>query len=99
MKLTLTYIGRDDWDRPVYEADGRLYVDVDPRAGRAPNICTKINNEFHGEPDTPISVMTKLLTSRSSLSLAATHGREQIRIEASSYPPRLLGCRQVLRAA
>lgn len=29
--LILHYKGRDDWERPVYEANGRLYVDVDPR--------------------------------------------------------------------
>jgi hypothetical protein len=49
--LTLTHKGRDSWDRPVYECDGRLYVDVDPRKNREPEICTKHNNDFHGEPD------------------------------------------------
>lgn len=29
--VVLTYKGRDSWDRPVYEAAGRLYVDVNPR--------------------------------------------------------------------
>lgn len=56
-KLILTYQGRDSWDRPVYECEGRLYVDVDPRSSRNPEICTKLNNNFDGEPDTPISVM------------------------------------------
>ena len=28
-KLILNYKGRDSWDRPVYESEGRLYVDVD----------------------------------------------------------------------
>ncbi len=54
-KLTLNYKGRDSWSRPVYEADGNLYVDVDPRKGWKPNIHTKYNNEFDGEPDMPIS--------------------------------------------
>lgn len=54
-ELILHYKGRDSWDRPVYEADGRLYVDVDPRKSFEPNICTKYNNEFDGEPDDPIS--------------------------------------------
>ena len=54
-KLTLYYKGRDSWSRPVYEADGNLYVDVDSRKGWKPNICTKYNNEFDGEPDMPIS--------------------------------------------
>lgn len=53
--MILKYKGRDDWDRPVYEANGLLYVDVDPRKDCAPNICTKYNNDFYGEPDTPIS--------------------------------------------
>lgn len=54
-KLTLTYIGRDGWSRPVYECDEQLYVDVDPRAHRAPDICTKYRNRFDGEPDIPVS--------------------------------------------
>ena len=53
-KLVLAYKGNDRWDRPVYEADERLYVDVNPRSRYAPEICTKYNNEFDGEPDTPI---------------------------------------------
>lgn len=54
-RLILHYKGRDDWDRPVYEASGRLYVDVNPRKGWPAKICTKYNNDFYGEPDTPIS--------------------------------------------
>lgn len=53
-KLVLRYIGRDSWDRPVYECDGRIYVDTDPRADRRPNICTKQGNSFDGEPCDPI---------------------------------------------
>ena len=45
-KLILNYKGRDSWDRPVYESEGRLYVDVDPRKGWKPNVCTKYNNEL-----------------------------------------------------
>ncbi len=52
--LVLTYKGNDGWDRPVYEHNGRLYVDVNPRKCRRPEICTKNGNEFHGEPDSPI---------------------------------------------
>ena len=34
--LRLEYRGRDSWDRPVYECDGRLYVDVDrPTSARS----------------------------------------------------------------
>lgn len=42
--LRLEYRGRDSWDRPVYECDGRLYVDVDPRRSRPADICTKQGN-------------------------------------------------------
>jgi len=59
--LTLTHIGRDSWDRPVYECDGKLYVDVDPRKDWAPNICTKNNNEFDGEPDCPIAENVEII--------------------------------------
>lgn len=56
MKLLLTFLGCDSWDRPVYQdSNGTLYVDVDPREGWQPNICTKCNNEFDGEPDCPVS--------------------------------------------
>ena len=52
--LELTHIGRDGWDRPVYECNGKLYVDVDPRERLPANIHTKADNEFDGEPDWPI---------------------------------------------
>ena len=53
-KLVLNFKGWDSWDRPIYEADGILYVDVNPYKNRKPNICTKLNNAFDGEPDMPI---------------------------------------------
>ena len=53
-KLVLRYIGRDSFSRPVYEAEGKLYVDVDSREGWAPKIHTKYGNNFDGEPDVPI---------------------------------------------
>lgn len=59
-RLTLTYKGRDNWDRPVYECEGNLYVDVDPRGGHKPGICTKTGNDFYGEPDIPISANTEI---------------------------------------
>ncbi len=59
-KLVLTYKGCDDWDRPVYETEGRLYVDTDPRKGCSPNLCTKCNNDFYGEPDMPIAEETEV---------------------------------------
>lgn len=52
--LRLEHRGRDSWDRPVYECDGRLYVDVDPRRSRPADICTKQGNAFDGEPCDPV---------------------------------------------
>lgn len=59
-KLTLTHVGRDSWDRPVYKCGERLYVDVDPRENRNPEICTKQGNEFEGEPLDPIAEDTEV---------------------------------------
>ena len=53
--MILTFRGCDDWDRPVYENNGSLYVDVNPIVNRQPEICTKVNNEFYGEPDSPVN--------------------------------------------
>ena len=54
-QMLLIFQGRDSWDRPVYKGpDGNLYVDVDPRKGWGPNICTKYQNDFDGEPDDPV---------------------------------------------
>jgi len=52
--INLVYKGRDSWDRPVYECDGKLFVDVDP-SSEFPHICTKSSNEFDSEPDFPIA--------------------------------------------
>ncbi len=60
MKLILTFKGYDEWDRPVYESDGRLFVDVDPQKDHSPDIHTKNNNAFDGEPDAPISTGTEI---------------------------------------
>lgn len=54
-ELTLVHIGRDSCNRPVYQSEGRLFVDVEPRKGKKPKIFTKLENAFDGEPDTPIS--------------------------------------------
>ena len=64
--LKLTHKGRDDWERPVYENNGKLYVDVDPRKNRKPDICTKHNNEFYGEPDTqiPADIIVEFIPAR-----------------------------------
>ena len=54
-KLALRYIGIDSCDRPIYKSEkGNLYVDTNPRKDWAPQICTKFNNQYDGEPDIPI---------------------------------------------
>ena len=53
-KIRLTYVGRDSFCRPVYEADGHYYVDVDPRRDMKPSIFTKYRDEFNGEPCDPV---------------------------------------------
>lgn len=41
MKKKLTYIGRDDWSRPLYQDETkRIWVDTDPRSNCAPELCT-----------------------------------------------------------
>lgn len=64
MKLVLTFVGCDSWDRPVYKAGETLYVDTDPRTGWAPNICTKCDNEFDGEPDFPVNAEFEFIPHR-----------------------------------
>lgn len=59
-KLVLNYIGLDSWSRPVYkDENNKLFVDVDNREGRNAEICTKYNNIFDGEPDTPIEYIDR----------------------------------------
>ena len=51
--IHLKHLGRDSWDRPVYKDDnGVIWKDVEPRADREANLCTSVDNEFDGEPDT-----------------------------------------------
>lgn len=57
--LVLNYVGNDSFDRPVYENNGKLFVDVDPLSYCKPKICTKLYNCLDGEPDTPIQYMKK----------------------------------------
>lgn len=57
--LVLNYVRNDSSDRPVYENGNNIFVDVEPRKNREPKICTKVNNCFDGEPDTPIEYMKK----------------------------------------
>ena len=62
-QMLLVLQGRDSWERPVYKGpDGNLYVDVDPRDGWEPNICTKYRNEFDGEPDDPVTGVDFIFT-------------------------------------
>ncbi len=62
-QMLLILQGRDSWDRPVYKGpDGNLYVDVDPRKDWGPNICTKYQNDFDGEPDTPVKGVDFIFT-------------------------------------
>ncbi|MCM1412577.1 MAG: hypothetical protein NC305_18840 [Lachnospiraceae bacterium] len=57
-KITLKLLGRDSWDRPVYEDEsGKLWKDVTPRADYPADLCSSVNNSFDGEPDTPMSAM------------------------------------------
>jgi len=62
-QMLLILQGRDSWDQPVYKGpDGNLYVDVDPREDWGPNICTKYQNVFDGEPDTPVKGIDFIFT-------------------------------------
>lgn len=54
-KRLFKFVGYDSWDRPVYEGeDGALLVDTDPVLNKPMRLCTKLGNQFDGEPDTPI---------------------------------------------
>jgi len=48
--MKLVFIGWDNFERPVYDYEGILYYDTDPRAHVPPSIYTKQENEFNGEP-------------------------------------------------
>ena len=52
MKLTLNYLGADDFDQPVYkDRFGRLWKDIEPYQNTGPILCTTIGNELDGEPN------------------------------------------------
>lgn len=57
-KIQIRYIGHDSWSRPVFETrKGSLLVDTnmsDAFNDREMSLCTKCNNEFDGEPDSPV---------------------------------------------
>ena len=59
--LELKRIGVDDWSRPVYkDNNGKLWKDINcdfwkKNCDRYPiDLCSAYNNEFYGEPDSPI---------------------------------------------
>jgi hypothetical protein len=51
---TMEFIGKDDWDRPVYKCleNGNLWKDLSD--GSTPDLYSSSNGEFDGEPCTPI---------------------------------------------
>ncbi len=54
-ELKVKLVGIDSWDRPVYkDKDGNLYKDVNLGRGEL-DLHTAVNNDFYGEPDSPIS--------------------------------------------
>ena len=58
--LNLKLIGRDSWDRPVYQDDsGKLWKDTDPLSWKEPNLCSSLANAFDGEPDVAMHDMSK----------------------------------------
>lgn len=58
--LILTFIGIDEWSRPVYRGDdNNLYCDVDDRSATG-DIHSKCNNDFDGEPDWPVAPHVEL---------------------------------------
>jgi len=53
--LVLKYIGEDAWSRPVYQDQFKhLWKDVDLGYCNQPSLCSVVNDEFEGEPDTSI---------------------------------------------
>lgn len=57
-KLVLTFIGVDNWNRPVYEDEGgKLFKDINCGMGEIA-LCT-VYGGFDGEPDTPIVYIKK----------------------------------------
>jgi len=57
--ILLRHEGTDSHSRPVYSmADGRLVVDCDNRrCVTGFKLCTKLDNAFDGEPDTPLYLL------------------------------------------
>ncbi len=62
-KLILTYMGDDDWCRPVYKGnDGQLFKDTN-MISKATKKCDKnsfcTSDGFFDEPDTPMAYIKK----------------------------------------
>lgn len=55
-KIKIKSIGIDSWNREVFQTEkGTLLCDVNLDYSRENmRLCTKYNNEFDGEPDTPL---------------------------------------------
>lgn len=52
MDKTIKYVGIDIQGRRVYRGEsGRLYCNTVTLGSRPPHYCTKLNNDFDGEPD------------------------------------------------
>lgn len=58
--LNLTFVGRDDWDNPVYKDQmGKLWKDIEMTSTELTadeevnklHLCTSVGNQFDGEPD------------------------------------------------
>lgn len=55
MVLELKYIGEDYWSRPVYQDQyGHLWKDIELGDNDNPSLYSSTNDDFDGEPDTPI---------------------------------------------
>lgn len=54
-ELKIKLVGIDSWDRPVYkDKEGNIYKDVNLGRGEL-DLHTAVNNDFYGEPDSPIN--------------------------------------------
>ena len=60
--LKLTYICKDDWDKPVYkDQNGKIWKDLSFR-GCHPELYSSSNNEIDGEPCFPIKIEYEFVT-------------------------------------
>lgn len=54
--MNLTYIGEDDWSRPVYRDENDNLL-KDTNLGEGPLALCTVHSGFNGEPDTPVEIM------------------------------------------